>query len=35
MVRRLENENWTLARAAAAAGVSVKTAAKWRTRYRG
>jgi len=34
MVRRLEQENWTLARAAAAAGVSVKTAAKWRARYR-
>lgn len=34
MVRRLENENWTLARAAAAAGVSVKTAGKWRARYR-
>ena len=33
MVRRLEYENWSLARAASAAGVSVKTAAKWRSRY--
>lgn len=34
MVRRLEHENWTLARAASAAGVSTRTAAKWRSRYR-
>ena len=34
MVRRLEHENWALARAAKAAGVSTKTAAKWRSRYR-
>lgn len=34
MVRRLTDENWTLDRAAEAAGVSVKTAAKWKTRYR-
>jgi transposase InsO family protein len=34
MVRRLEHENWTLVQAAAAAGVSVKTAAKWRKRFR-
>jgi len=34
MVRRLEHENWTLDRAARAAGVSVKTAAKWLARYR-
>ncbi|MBK5232012.1 MAG: helix-turn-helix domain-containing protein, partial [Thermoleophilia bacterium] len=33
MVRRLKDENWTLARAAEAAGVSVKTAARWKTRY--
>ena len=30
MVRRLEQENWTLARAASAFGVSEKTCAKWR-----
>ncbi len=34
MVRRLEHENRTAARADAAAGVSVKSAAKWRARYR-
>jgi transposase InsO family protein len=34
MVRRLEEEGWTLARAAEAAGVSTKTAAKWRARFR-
>lgn len=34
MVRRLEHENWTLARAAGAAGVSVRCASKWLARYR-
>jgi transposase InsO family protein len=34
MVRRLEEENWTLAQAADAFGISVKTATKWRARYR-
>ncbi len=34
MVRRLEHENWTLARAAAAFGISEKTCAKWHSRYR-
>lgn len=34
MVRRIENENWTIARAADAAGVSTRTASKWRSRFR-
>ena len=34
MVRRLEEEGWTLARAAEAAGVSVRTVSKWRACYR-
>jgi len=34
MVRRLEGEGWTLARAAEAAGVSVRTVSKWRACYR-
>jgi transposase InsO family protein len=33
-LRRLEQEGWTLARAAEAAGVSVRTISKWRRRYR-
>jgi len=33
-VRRLEQEGWTLTRAAEAAGVSVRTISKWRCRYR-
>ena len=33
-VRRLEQEGWTLTRAAEAAGVSVRTISKWRRRYR-
>jgi transposase InsO family protein len=33
-IRRLEREGWTLARAAEAAGVSVRTISKWRRRYR-
>jgi transposase InsO family protein len=33
-VRRLEYEGWTLTRAAEAAGVSVRTISKWRSRYR-
>lgn len=34
MVRRLENENWTLDRAANAFGVSENTCRKWLDRYR-
>jgi transposase len=34
LVRRVEAEGWSLAEAAAAAGVSERTAAKWRARYR-
>lgn len=34
MVRRLEEEGWTLAQAAEAAGVSVRTVSKWRACYR-
>ena len=33
IVRRLEEQSWTLAQAAEAAGVSVRTASKWRARY--
>jgi transposase InsO family protein len=33
-VRRVEEEGWTLAAAAEAAGVSVRTLSKWRRRYR-
>jgi transposase len=33
LVERIES-GWTLQRAAAAAGVSVRTAAKWRARWR-
>ena len=33
-IRRLEREGWTLSRAAEAAGVSVRTISKWRSRYR-
>jgi transposase InsO family protein len=33
-VERVEREGWTLAAAAAAAGVSVRTVSKWRRRYR-
>ena len=35
IVRRVECERWPLARAAEAAGVSERTAAKWQARYRG
>lgn len=34
MVRRVEEEGWTLAQAAAAAGVSVRTVSKWLRCYR-
>jgi transposase-like protein len=34
MVRRVEEEGWTLARAAEAAGVSVRTLSKWLRRFR-
>jgi transposase InsO family protein len=34
LVGRVENERWTLSRAAEAAEVSVKTASKWVSRYR-
>jgi transposase InsO family protein len=34
MVRRVEEEEWTLAAAAEAAGVSVRTVSKWRACYR-
>ena len=34
MVRRVEEEGWTLARAAGAAGVSVRTVSKWLGCYR-
>jgi transposase InsO family protein len=34
MVRRVEEEGWTLAQAAEAAGVSVRTVSKWLRRYR-
>jgi transposase InsO family protein len=34
IVRRVEEEGWSLARAAAAAGVSERTCAKWLARYR-
>jgi transposase InsO family protein len=34
LVRRVRGQGWTLARAAEAAGVSVRTAAKWVARYR-
>src|SRR6266511_2686617 len=34
LVRRVLEQGWTLARAAEAAGVSVRTAAKWVARYR-
>jgi DNA-directed RNA polymerase specialized sigma24 family protein len=34
MVRRVEEEGWTLARAADAAGVSVRTVSKWLRCYR-
>ena len=34
MVRRVEEEGWTLARAAEAAGVSVRTVSKWLASYR-
>jgi transposase InsO family protein len=34
IVRRIEEEGWTLAAAAEAAGVSVRTAAKWLARWR-
>ena len=34
MVRRVEQEGWTLVRAAVAAGVSVRTVSKWLARYR-
>jgi DNA-directed RNA polymerase specialized sigma24 family protein len=34
MVRRVEEEGWTLTRAAEAAGVSVRTVSKWRRCYR-
>jgi transposase InsO family protein len=34
IVRRVEQEGWSLARAAAAAGVSERTAAKWLARWR-
>jgi transposase len=33
-VERLEVQGWTLAAAAEAAGVSVRTVSKWRRRYR-
>jgi transposase InsO family protein len=33
-VERVEREGWTLAAAASAAGVSVRTVSKWRRRYR-
>jgi transposase len=33
-VERVERESWTLAAAAEAAGVSVRTVSKWRRRYR-
>src|SRR5437899_2556762 len=33
-VDRVEREGWTLAAAASAAGVSVRTVSKWRRRYR-
>jgi len=34
LIRRVEAEGWSLAESAAAAGVSERTAAKWRGRYR-
>jgi len=34
MIERLEEEGWTLAQAAEAAGVSVRTVSKWRAAYR-
>jgi transposase InsO family protein len=34
MVRRVEEEGWTLKAAAEAAGVSVRTVSKWRSRFR-
>lgn len=34
MVRRVEEKRWTLAQAAEAAGVSVRTVSKWLARYR-
>jgi len=34
VVERVERDGWTLAAAAAAAGVSVRTVSKWRRRYR-
>jgi transposase len=34
IVRRIEEEGWSLAAAAEAAGVSERTAAKWRARWR-
>lgn len=34
MVARMESENWTVSAAAAAVGVTRKTASKWRRRYR-
>jgi transposase InsO family protein len=34
LVRRIEEENWSLRAAAEAAGVSERTAAKWRARWR-
>jgi transposase len=34
MVRRVEEEDWTLAQAAEAAGVSVRTVSKWLRCYR-
>ena len=34
MLRRVEEEGWTLTAAAEAAGVSVRTVSKWRRRYR-
>lgn len=33
-IRRVEEQGWTLAQAAAAAGVSVRTVSKWRRRFR-
>src|SRR6516165_11375773 len=35
LVRRITAERWTVAAAAAAAGISVRTAHKWRARARG
>ena len=34
MIRRIRKENWTVARAAEAAGVSERTAYKWLARFR-